>query len=130
MCVRDTVLPTGGGPHGTAPVFVPAGTITSWSVWAMHRRRDIFGADAEQFRPERWERLRVGWEYLPFNGGPRICVGQQYALTEASYVVVRLAQEFERLVPRDGKEQWREQVALTLCPGNGCWVRLVPPSSS
>ncbi|KAF4546694.1 Cytochrome p450 family protein [Lasiodiplodia theobromae] len=130
MCVRDTVFPTGGGPHGTAPVFVPAGTITSWSVWAMHRRRDIFGADAEDFRPERWERLRVGWEYLPFNGGPRICVGQQYALTEASYVVVRLAQEFEHLVPRDGEEQWREQVALTLCPGNGCWVRLVPPSSS
>ncbi len=43
----------------------------------MHRRTDIYGSDALLFRPERWapeESLRPGWAYLPFNGGPRICV--------------------------------------------------------
>jgi len=46
----------------------------------MHRRKDIFGEDAEEFRPERWgENLRPGWAYLPFNGGPRACLGREYS---------------------------------------------------
>merc|ERR1711939_327562 len=49
----------------------------------------------------RWEHLRPGWEYLPFNGGPRICLGQQYALTEAGYVTSRLCQEFSKIESRD-----------------------------
>ena len=50
----------------------------------MHRRTDLFGEDAAEFRPERWldegekKGLRVGWEFLPFNGGPRICIGRMY----------------------------------------------------
>lgn len=41
------------------------------------------GPDADKFIPERWETLRPGWEYLPFDGGPRIRIGWQLALTEA-----------------------------------------------
>jgi cytochrome P450 len=37
----------------------------------MHRNKDIWGPDAEAFIPERWERRKAGFEYLPFNGGPR-----------------------------------------------------------
>ena len=47
-----------------------------WSLYTMHRRKDFYGEDAEEFKPERWETLRPGWEYLPFNGGPRICIGR------------------------------------------------------
>lgn len=50
----------------------------------MHRRKDIYGDDADEFRPERWEddALRdVGWGYLPFNRGPRICLGRELSLT-------------------------------------------------
>ena len=43
----------------------------------MHRRTDYYGPDADEFKPERWEVLRPGWEYLPFNGGPRICIGRK-----------------------------------------------------
>ena len=43
----------------------------------MHRRKDYYGEDADEFKPERWEKLRPGWEYLPFNGGPRICLGRE-----------------------------------------------------
>lgn len=57
---RDTVLPVGGGPEGKDPVFIAQGTPVRWSTWAMHRRRDIFGEDAGEFRPERWENLRSG----------------------------------------------------------------------
>lgn len=121
--VRDTVLPLGGGPDGKSPLLVTKGTVVSYSPWSMHRREDFYGPDALEFRPERWETLRPGWEYLPFNGGPRICVGQQYALMEASYATIRLMQTFPRIESRDERE-WREWLTITLSSGVGCKVAL------
>lgn len=93
--VRDTTIPCGGGSDGTSPVFVPKGTQVDYSVHVMHRRKDIWGDDALDFKPDRWKGRKVGWEFLPFNGGPRICLGQQFALTEAGYVIVRLLQKYD-----------------------------------
>ncbi|KAF6834540.1 cytochrome p450 52e1 [Colletotrichum plurivorum] len=100
---RDCKLPLGGGPDGKSPVFVPKGTMVRWSVFCMQRRKDIYGEDADEFRPERWEDRRPGWEYLPFSGGPRICIGQQFALTQMSYFVVRIFQTFKSIQPRDDR---------------------------
>ncbi|KAF2425269.1 cytochrome P450 [Tothia fuscella] len=127
MAMHDSVLPLGGGPDGQSPVFVSKGTLVVYSPYSMHRRQDFFGDDSEEFKPERWENLRPGWEYLPFNGGPRICLGQQYALTEAGYVTVRLCQEFKELQSRDD-EPWMEKLTLTLCSKNGTLVGLTPVS--
>lgn len=76
VALRDTVLPVGGGPDEKSPIFVPKGTPCQYSVWTMHRRKDFYGDNALEYKPERWEKLRTGWEYLPFNGGPRICIGK------------------------------------------------------
>ncbi|KAL5321155.1 hypothetical protein ACEPPN_011967 [Leptodophora sp. 'Broadleaf-Isolate-01'] len=97
MAGLDTTIPTGGGPDGTQPVFVPAGTEVNFSSHVMHRRKDLWGEDADMFVPERWETARPRWSYVPFNGGPRLCIGQQFALTEAGYVVVRLLQRFDEM---------------------------------
>ncbi|KAL4781733.1 cytochrome P450 [Aspergillus varians] len=121
--IRDTILPVGGGPDGRAPVFVPKGAIVAYSIYAMHRRQDLYGPDAEKFRPERWADLRPGWGYLPFNGGPRICVGQQYALTEAAYVTTRLAQRYSVLKSRD-PGPWVERLAVTMSSFNGAKASL------
>lgn len=74
---RDTTIPYGGGPDGSAPLLVKKGMLVMYNLYAMHRREDIFGDDAAAFVPERWETLRPGWNYLPFNGGPRICMGRE-----------------------------------------------------
>ncbi|KAF2095752.1 cytochrome P450 [Rhizodiscina lignyota] len=95
--VRDTTLPTGGGPDGRSPIFVPKGREVGYCVYLMQRRKDLWGEDADEFKPERWKNRKPGWEYLPFNGGPRICLGQQFALTEAGYVTVRLLQRFDMI---------------------------------
>ncbi|KHN94899.1 n-alkane-inducible cytochrome P450 [Metarhizium album ARSEF 1941] len=123
--LRDTVLPLGGGSDGLSPVFVAKGTQVAYNVYAMHRRPDFYGPDAHEFRPERWQskQMQPRWEYLPFNGGPRICVGQQYALTEVGDV--RIAQEFQTLESRD-PAPWEESLTLTLCSRNGTKVCLVP----
>lgn len=97
MAVRDTTLPTGGGPDCNQPVFIPAGTTVMFSPHVMHLRKDLWGDDADKFLPERWEGAKPGWNYLPFNGGPRICLGQQFALTMAGYVVVRMLQRFDTI---------------------------------
>ena len=87
----DTVLPVGGGDDGKSPVFVAKGQIVHWNLYTMHRRKDFYGEDAEDFKPERWldqgekKGLRVGWEYLPFNGGPRICIGRTCLTTASCY---------------------------------------------
>ena len=78
IALTDTTLPSGGGPDGQSPVFIPKGQIVAWDLYSMHRRKDIYGPDAEDFNPDRWlsptggpeGALRPGWSYLPFNGGP------------------------------------------------------------
>lgn len=84
--INATVLPTGGGPDRTSPVFIPKGAAIAYSVYSMHRRPDLYGMDAEIFRPERWDEempkdqnpTNARWGYLPFNGGPRICIGSKF----------------------------------------------------
>ncbi|KAF7541477.1 hypothetical protein G7054_g567 [Neopestalotiopsis clavispora] len=121
VAVRDTVLPRGGGPGGDKPVYVPKGSFVNYAIYAMHRRQDFYGPDADEFRPERWETCRPSWEYLPFNGGPRICLGQQYALTESMLVVIKFAQQFSCIISEDSRP-WTENLGLTMCVGNGVLV--------
>jgi cytochrome P450 len=67
----------------------------------MHRRTDLWGPDAEEFDPDRFLDERVQkyltpnpFIFLPFNAGPRICLGQQFAYNEMSFFLVRLVQTF------------------------------------
>ncbi|KAG2019378.1 hypothetical protein GB937_005292 [Aspergillus fischeri] len=129
MANKDTVLPVGGGHRGKDPVFVPKGYEVIYSVYTMHRLPEIFGDDADEYRPERWEKLKPGWAYIPFNGGPRICLGQQFALTEAGYTTVRLMQQFEAIESRDPKPL-TEGLTLTLASLNGTKVAMKPAKGS
>lgn len=122
--VNDYVtLPRGGGEDGESPILMKKGESVEYSINVMQRLKSIWGEDAEEFRPERWVGRKPGWEYLPFNGGPRICLGQQFALTEASYVTVRLMQRFDTIQNLDFNEM-THNLTLTSSPGGGVRVRL------
>jgi cytochrome P450 len=115
---KDTSLPRGGGPNRDQPIFIHKGQTVTYTVYAMHRDEKFYGKDAAEFRPERWfepETRKLGWAFLPFNGGPRICLGQQFALTEASYVIARLAQLFPTLASHDDEYPPRKASHLTMC---------------
>ncbi|KAJ5995766.1 n-alkane-inducible cytochrome P450 [Penicillium waksmanii] len=135
---RTTTLPTGGGPDGTAPVLIRKGEAVGYCVYVMHRRKDLYGPDAEEFRPERWENgtlKNIGYGYLPFNGGPRVCLGQEFALLEAAYTVVRLLQTYESIEMVEGKEfnmpvgHERQLLTLVVSSADGCWVKMKKYSS-
>lgn len=121
---RDTTLPRGGGPDGSQPVYVRKGQGVAYQSHVLHRRKDIWGPDADVFDPDRWTDRKVGWEYIPFNGGPRICLGQQFALTEAGYVLVRLLQRFDEIEDVYPDRRIRYGLTLTSCPADPTTVRL------
>ncbi|KAJ5595425.1 uncharacterized protein N7459_001633 [Penicillium hispanicum] len=120
----DTTLPHGGGPDGLSPIYLRKGQPVIYSVHLMHRRKDLWGPDAEEFKPDRWGSRKAGWEYLPFNGGPRICIGQQFALTEAGYVLARLLQRFDKIEDVYPDRKIRYGLSLTCCPGDPVTVRM------
>lgn len=125
---KHTTLPRGGGKDMQSPVYVPKGTVVAYVIGSTHRNPDYYGKDADVFRPERWgdKNLKPGWAFLPFNGGPRICLGQQFALTEASYTIVRLAQMFPNLESADKSKSYPPPIhaQLTLSLSEGDYIRL------
>lgn len=126
LATKDATLPRGGGPDGNEPIFVPKGEIVVYTIYATHRNPSIYGNDAHVFRPERWgeaDLKKVGWGFLPFNGGPRICLGQQFALTEASYVTVRLLQNFLNIQSFDDAGDPKKNTHLTMSLLNGANIR-------
>jgi cytochrome P450 len=106
--VPFTTLPRGGGPLGQDPIYVRADDDVFYTTVNMHRDVAFWGADAHDFRPARWQTVKPGWQFLPFNGGPRICLGQQFAINQASFVMVRLLQRFDDVIgvdlPSPGEE--------------------------
>ncbi|KAG6861420.1 hypothetical protein C0995_000260 [Termitomyces sp. Mi166 len=73
------------------PFYIPAHTKCTYGVLLMHRREDLWGPDALKFDPDRFldERLHKyllpnPFIFLPFNAGPRICLGQQASRTHSS----------------------------------------------
>jgi cytochrome P450 len=103
---------------------IPAGTCLLMSQWVMHRRPSYFD-EPLQFRPERWQdglaRRLPKYVYFPFGGGPRLCIGNSFALMEAVLLLAALAQRFHfELVPG---QEIVPAPSITLRPRNG--VRMV-----
>ena len=82
---------------------LPAGIFVLYSQWVLHYLPDIWG-DPFVFRPERWDahngqKVPQG-AYIPFGGGPRICIGMPFALLEARLQLATILQRYApRLVP-------------------------------
>lgn len=74
---------------------IPEGSLIVLPTWVMHRDTR-FWDDPAVFRPERWSANtdRPNFAYFPFGGGPRRCIGQQFAMTEAKLIVATIAQEY------------------------------------
>lgn len=82
--VRDTSL---------GEYVVPAGTLVCVSPWTMHRNPSYW-PEPERFDPSRFlpsaAAGRPSHAYLPFGGGPRVCIGRAFALTEAALVLATI----------------------------------------
>ena len=88
---------------------LPAGAEVHLSAIQVHRDARFYD-DPLAFRPERWaeDTDRPAFAYFPFGGGPRRCIGQQFALTEATLAVAYIA--------RDYRLEWAGEGDVELAP--------------
>ncbi len=91
VIVREAI-----GPDQCGELTVPAGSVLMISPWVLHRHRRLWPApdsfDPRRFLPDAPQPPRFA--YLPFGAGPRICVGAQFAMAEATLVLARMIQAF------------------------------------
>ncbi|KAK0200210.1 cytochrome P450 [Desarmillaria ectypa] len=138
--------------EGHAPYYIPSNTSVIYSPFCMSRRMDLWGPDALEFDPDRFLDNRLHkymtpnpYIFIPFNAGPRICLGQQFTYNEASYFLIRLLQTFssfslaldaqpaEGIPPKSwtrspGTTKGRDKIMLgshiLLYAKGGLWVRM------
>lgn len=128
---RDTVLPRGGGPDGSAPVFVPKGTKISLCTLPGFEDPEVWGDDVRTFRPSRFEgKAQLGYDFYPFAAGPRVCPGQEQVYIQATYLLVRMAQKYKAIESRDPCLEYVEAVRALMESKNGVKVGLIPAESS
>jgi cytochrome P450 len=99
---------------------VPKGQIVLISPYMMHHNPRLF-PDPETFNPDRFapeaEKVLPRYAFMPFGGGPRICIGSHFAMLEAQLILAHLAQRVElTLAPNQPIEP---EPLVTLRPRNG-----------
>lgn len=119
MVVRRATRDVSIGPYG-----VRKGEAVILDVIGMHRRADYFNDpmrfDPDRFQPEA-EKAAVKHAYLPFGGGPRVCIGNHFALMEAQIVLAHFAQHL-RFDLAPGREDIETEPLITLRPKGGVQV--------
>ncbi|MDP9147951.1 MAG: cytochrome P450 [Acidobacteriota bacterium] len=111
--------------HEIAGFPVPAGTGVAIAQWVVHRDPRWYDAP-DEYRPERWEgdlqKRLPRFAYFPFGGGARQCIGNTFALMEATFVLATIAQRFRLKVMAN--QEITPLASITLRPRNGIQVQL------
>lgn len=109
----DDVLP------GNFPI--PAGTRVSYDPYVLGRCEKLWGPDALQFNPDRWDKMKTlpsAYEFPMFQAGPRICLGESLAKFEASLLLGLLLDKFRFSLPsKDAKYTYTPGITLTVKGG-------------
>mmetsp|Transcript_18641 Transcript_18641/g.46726 ORF Transcript_18641/g.46726 Transcript_18641/m.46726 type:complete len:363 (+) Transcript_18641:2-1090(+) len=75
---------------------IPAGKMCMVGIMAVHYDKKLWGEDAYEFRPERWEQGPPHkYAFIPFAVGPRACTGREFTLIEQKITFVKLLQNFD-----------------------------------
>jgi cytochrome P450 family 135 len=98
--------------------IVPAGVNIAPSIYLLHRRPDLY-PEPERFRPERFlERPAGTYEWIPFGGGIRRCLGASFALFEMKVVLSTILGRAQ-LAVASGRPERVTRRAVTFTPGRG-----------
>lgn len=90
----------------------PPGTVLSVPSYTIHHSKEIWGPDADEFVPERWDEKRLTSRqkdaFIPFSTGPRACVGRNVAEMELKTMVGTVFRNFEFKDEHPGEMETRE----------------------
>ncbi|KAL7589487.1 hypothetical protein Lser_V15G36854 [Lactuca serriola] len=123
--VEDDVFPDG--------TVLKKGTKVVYAIYAMGRMEAIWGKDCRDFRPERW--LRDGrfmsesaYKFTAFNGGPRLCLGKDFAYYQMKFVAASILYRYKVVVVEN--HPVAPKLALTMYMQHGLKVKLCKRSAS
>lgn len=104
-----------------------------YAIYAMGRMEAIWGKDCREFRPERW--LRDGrfmsesaYKFTAFNGGPRLCLGKDFAYYQMKSVAAAIVYRYKVKVVNGHNVE--PKLALTMYMKHGLMVNLINRSVS
>lgn len=124
LMTRRTRAPVQAGPY-----TLPAGALVRVSPWVVQRDARWYPAP-ETYRPERFLPVHLGGDappprgaWLPFGTGPRVCIGQHFAMLEMTLVAAMLLQR-HRLAPLPGDRLGAPEMQVTLRPAGGLRLQL------
>jgi cytochrome P450 len=121
MRVRPVIPVTGrrvAVPWRLGEYGVPAGTPIAASILLLHHREDLY-PDPFSFRPERWFGAKPGtYEWIPFGGGTRRCLGAALAMAEQRVVLSKMAERLD-LEAVNQKPERPKHRNVTMIPARG-----------
>lgn len=121
------IMRTAGKADEIDGIRIPAGTQMMLSFCGSHRHPDYW-PDPDRFDPERFspdkEKARPREAWMPFGGGPRICIGLELAQLEGCLILTELLKRYS-IAPAYEMPP-RPKVSLTLHSANGVWLKLTP----
>ncbi|KAF9890027.1 hypothetical protein FE257_006707 [Aspergillus nanangensis] len=95
----ERIVPEGGVT--VCKVYLPAGTTVGVNPLVIHHNTDVFGADADKFRPERWiespeaQLKAMERSFLAFGHGSRTCIGKNISILEMGKLVPQILRHFD-----------------------------------
>jgi cytochrome P450 len=105
--------------------YVPAGTQLLMSQWVVQRDSRYFNSP-EEFQPDRWTteftKQLPKYAYFPFGGGPRVCIGQDFAMMEATLVIATILRRFRLTLV--SQQLVKPHPVVLLRPGSRIKIRL------
>ncbi|KAF5198991.1 Cytochrome p450 [Thalictrum thalictroides] len=106
-------------PDGT---ILKRGTKVIYAIYAMGRMESIWGKDCRKYQPERWLRDRrfmseSAYKFTAFNGGPRLCLGKDFAYYQMKFVAASIIYRYH--VKVDANHSVVPKLALTMYMKNG-----------
>jgi cytochrome P450 len=112
-------------------IDIQPGALIILSPYTIHRHPE-FWQNPEEFNPERFsqgqEKSRPRFAYIPFGGGPRLCIGDQFAMIEAQLIMAMVTQRFRlELLPHRPVEA---DPLVTIRPKHGLPMKVVPLNTS
>jgi len=104
---------------------LPAGCEVAMSQWVMHRHAEYF-YEPDSFIPDRWspefEKSLPSYVYFPFGAGPRVCIGTNFAMMEATLILASIYRMFH--IELDRGHDVNPEPSITLRPKNGIRVHI------
>lgn len=105
------------------PITLPPNTNVLAAAYLTHRRKDVWGEDALEYKPERWlsGKLPSPFEFYPFGGGRRACVGSNQARQQLRIIFAEFARRLEFDSPFANNDTWpgQQQVSGQTEPKGG-----------